>query len=104
MSDPDLELYERGGCPYCLKVRWALSDLDLEYESHDVPASKRDRTAVYDVSGQYEVPVLVDRANGVDGLPESDDIVAYLYAEYGEGEASPPSGPLGWLRARILGR
>lgn len=104
MTRPDLELYELGGCPYCAKVRWALTDLGLDYESYDVPASKRDRTDVYEASGQYEVPVLVDRTNGVDGLPESDDIVAYLYEEYGEADDTPPSGLLGWLRLRVLGR
>ncbi|MEF8821017.1 MAG: glutaredoxin domain-containing protein, partial [Halovenus sp.] len=35
--DPGLELYELQSCPYCAKVRRALDDLDLEYESHTVP-------------------------------------------------------------------
>jgi glutaredoxin 3 len=30
------------------------------------------------------VPVLVDPEHGVDGMPESDDIVDYLYETYGE--------------------
>ncbi|MDQ2049649.1 glutathione S-transferase N-terminal domain-containing protein [Natronolimnohabitans sp. A-GB9] len=104
MTSPDLELYELTGCPYCAKVRWALSDLGLDYESHTVPSSREDRTAVYEASGQYEVPVLVDRTNGVDGLSESDDIIAYLYEEYGDADDSSPSGLLGWLRVRFLGR
>ena len=104
MNSPDLELYELKGCPYCAKVRWALSDLDLDYESRSVPSSRDDRTAVYEASGQYGVPVLVDRTNDVDGLSESEDIVAYLYEEYGEADAEPPSGLIGWLRTRFLGR
>lgn len=94
MADPDLELYELRGCPYCVKVRRALSELGLAYESHSVPRRRRNRTEVYEASGQYRVPVLVDRANGVEGMAESDDIVAYLYGTYGD-EQEPPSTP-GW--------
>ena len=48
-----------------------------------VPRSHSERTEVEAVSGQTGVPVLVDRDNGVEGMPESDDIVAYLEREYG---------------------
>ena len=88
---PTLELYNLQGCPYCAKVRRALDDLDLDYETHDVPRSRGKRDAVYAASGQRGVPVLVDRSNGIEGMPESDDIVDYLYEEYGDGE-TPPSG------------
>ena len=99
---PGLELYELPGCPYCAKVRRALDDLDLEYESYEVPRSRRDRTAVYEVSDQYGVPVLVDEANGIEGMAESDDVVAYLYREYGDGEEPPPSGLVSGLLARLF--
>jgi len=89
-----LELYELHGCPYCAKVRRALDDLDLEYETHAVGGTRRNRDEVYAVSGQYQVPVLVDEASGIDGMAESDDIVAYLYREYGDGTQQPPSGGL----------
>jgi glutathione S-transferase len=79
----NLELYELEGCPYCAKVKQKLADLDLEYESHMVPRSHDERTEVEEVSGQTGVPVLVDPDNGVDGMPESDDIVEYLDEEYG---------------------
>jgi len=79
----NLELYELEGCPYCAKVTSKLDELDLEYESHMVPRSHSERTEVEDVSGQTGVPVLVDPDNGVEGMPESDDIVEYLEEEYG---------------------
>lgn len=91
---PTLELYDLHGCPYCAKVRRALDDLDLAYETHSVSGTRRNRDEVYAVSGQYGVPVLVDEANGVEGMAESDDIVAYLYREYGDGSQQPPSGGL----------
>jgi glutathione S-transferase len=77
-----LELYELPGCPYCAKVTNKMEKLDLEYESHEVPRSHGERTEVREVSGQSRVPVLVDREHGVEGMPESDDIVAYLERTY----------------------
>ena len=102
VSAPDLELYELQGCPYCAKVRRALSDLKLEYESHSVPRSRRDRAAVYEVSGQYQVPVLVDNTKGIEGMPESDDIVTYLYEQYGAGQEPPPSGVVARILAKLF--
>jgi glutathione S-transferase len=66
-------------------VKNKLSELGLEYESREVPRSHADRTEVEAVSGQTGVPVLVDEPHGVDGMPESDDIVAYLEKTYGSG-------------------
>lgn len=80
-----LELYELEGCPYCAKVITKLDELGLEYESHMVPRSHDERTEVKEISGQTGVPVLVDTEHGVEGMPESDDIVAYLEETYGAG-------------------
>ncbi|RLM71502.1 glutaredoxin [Halorubrum sp. Atlit-8R] len=79
----NLTLYELEGCPYCAKVKTKLSELDLEYESVMVPRSHSDRTEVEEVSGQTGVPVLVDEDHGIEGMPESDDIVEYLEETYG---------------------
>nr|WP_157500229.1 glutathione S-transferase N-terminal domain-containing protein [Halobacterium sp. CBA1126] len=78
-----LELYALPGCPYCAKVKTKLDELDLEYVEHEVPSSHSQRTEVEEVSGQTGVPVLVDEEHGVDGMPESDDIVDYLEETYG---------------------
>ncbi len=78
----NLELYELDGCPFCAKVKTKLDELDLDYESHTVPRSHGERTEVKAVSGQTGVPVLVDKENGVEGMPESDDIVEYLEKTY----------------------
>jgi glutathione S-transferase len=43
------------------------------------------RDEVEAVSGQTGVPVLVDKDNGIDAMPESDDIVEYLEETYGSG-------------------
>lgn len=78
-----IELYSLTGCPYCAKVEEKLEELDIEYERHDVPSFRHQRSEVKAVSGQSGVPVLVDPANDIDGMPESDDIVAYLERTYG---------------------
>jgi glutathione S-transferase len=80
---PSLELYELPGCPYCAKVKTKLDELGLEYVSHEVPRSHSERTEVKEVSGQTGVPVLVDPDHDVEGMAESDDIVAYLDETYG---------------------
>lgn len=79
----DITLYELPGCPYCTKVIDKLNDLGLEYDSIEVPRSHGERTEVKEVSGQTGVPVIVDEQHGVDGMAESDDIVAYLEKTYG---------------------
>ncbi|WP_434522922.1 glutathione S-transferase N-terminal domain-containing protein [Halorubrum sp. AS12] len=79
----NLTLYELEGCPYCAKVKTKLADLELEYDSVMVSRSHGERTEVEEVSGQTGVPVLVDEEHGVEGMPESDDIVEYLEETYG---------------------
>jgi len=83
----NLELYELSGCPYCAKVTTKLDELGLDYVSHEVPSSHSKRSEVEEISGQTGVPVLVDPDNGVEGLPESSDIVEYLEETYGDGAA-----------------
>jgi glutathione S-transferase len=97
---PTLELYDLPGCPYCAKVKRALDDLGLEYGTHTVSSARSARDEVYAVSGQYGVPVLVDAANGIDGMAESDDIVRYLYETYGDG-AVPDRGLVARLRGLL---
>jgi glutathione S-transferase len=77
-----LELYRLPGCPYCAKVERKLDELGLEYESHNVLPFKFLRFGVRSVSGQSGVPVLVDPEHDVEGMAESDEIVAYLDATY----------------------
>ena len=78
-----LELYKLPGCPYCAKVETKLDELGLDYVEHEVPRSHDQREEVEEVSGQTGVPVLVDTDHGVEGMPESDDIVEYLEETYG---------------------
>jgi glutathione S-transferase len=47
-----------------------------------VASSHSERDEVQQVSGQTGVPVLVDNEHGIEGMPESDDIVEYLEETY----------------------
>ena len=78
----DITFYELPGCPYCAKVRTKLDELDLEYDTVEVPSAHGDRSQVERVSGQTGVPVISDDAQGVRGMSESDEIVAYLERTY----------------------
>jgi glutaredoxin 3 len=78
-----IELYTMPFCPYCRKVKSKLTELDLEYDSHRVSMLRPLRTEVQELSGQNRVPVLIDTEHGIDGMAESDDIIAYLEKTYG---------------------
>ena len=83
-----LELYEFEACPYCRKAREALSLLDLDALIHPCPkGGPRFREEVKRRGGKYLFPYLVDPNSGRE-MYESDDIVDYLFQEYGSG--APP--------------
>lgn len=80
-----LELYEFEGCPYCRKVREALTALDLEALIYPCPkGGARFRDVAIEKGGKAMFPYLVDPNTGK-AMYESSDIVAYLYGEYGAG-------------------
>ncbi|MCS6897083.1 MAG: glutathione S-transferase N-terminal domain-containing protein [Nitrospira sp.] len=79
-----ITLYHVDWCPECVAVRRKLAALGLDYQAVVVPDSRRLRTQVYQVSGQYYVPVLQD---GDVVLTETADILAYLEERYGSADA-----------------
>jgi mycoredoxin len=82
-----MKLYHTEWCPECEAVREKLAALGLSYEDEIVPDVRPFRKKVYEVSGQYYVPVLV---HGQTVLTETSDILAYL--DNFEGAGPPPSG------------
>jgi glutathione S-transferase len=80
-----LALYEFEGCPYCRKAREALSILDLDAMIYPCPkGGPRYREEVKARGGKYQFPYLVDPNTGEE-MYESDDIVAHLFGQYGDG-------------------
>lgn len=80
-----LVLYEFEACPFCRKVREALSVLDLSCHVRPCPKQgTRFRDEVARRGGKMQFPYLVDPNTGKE-MYESDDIIAYLFATYGAG-------------------
>jgi mycoredoxin len=70
-----MTLYHVSWCPECELVRSKLAELSLSYDEVVVPDFRPFRKQVYEVSGQYYVPVLTD---GEKVLTETQDILEYL--------------------------
>ncbi len=106
-----LELYEFEACPFCRRVREAMSVLDLEAMIYPCPkGGTRFRPRAAELAERKRFPLLADPNTGTT-LQESPAIVKYLFATYGAG--SPPlhlrgpsfAAPLGSLAsAARLGR
>jgi glutathione S-transferase len=80
-----LELYEFEACPFCRKVREALTILDLDAMIHPCPKGGPGfREEVRKRGGRAMFPYFVDPNTGIE-MYESDDIVAHLFREYGDG-------------------
>jgi glutathione S-transferase len=84
-----LVLYNMEGSPYCRKVREALSELDLEFVVRNMPKGSPKRRELIERAGRFQVPYLVDPNTGEE-MFESDEIVAYLRANYAS-SAAPSS-------------
>jgi glutathione S-transferase len=74
-----LTLYHVGWCPDCEVVRQRLAELGVPYDGVIVPDFRPMRKQVYEVSGQYFVPVLSD---GETVLSETHEILAHLDTHY----------------------
>jgi len=88
-----LSLYQYESCYYCRKVRGALRDLGLEIEIRDIHRERRWLDELVEARGRRTVPVLrIEGEDGTEWMPESEDIIAYLYRISGR---EPPSR--GWF-------
>jgi len=91
-----VKLIDASRCPYCARVRIALAEKGLEYETVEIDLS--DRPAwVYELNVTGRVPILEDGFV----LPESEVIMAYL-EERDPSVPLLPSDPEGRARARLL--
>lgn len=74
-----MKLYNIDACGYCAMVRSTLKQLELDYETINMPLPHYERTEVYEISGQYMVPVFVD---GEVVLSDEYEIIDYLKKTY----------------------
>lgn len=93
-----LELYEFEACPFCRRVREALTRLDLAVLVRPCPkGGRRNRERLLALGGLEQFPFLVDLDAGRQ-MYESSDIVAHLEREYGAEEGGAGAGG-GWRRS-----
>lgn len=78
-----MKLYQAEWCPFSHRVRAKLTELGLDYEIVNVPASSKKREELEEVAGTRAIPVLVD---GERVISDSDEAISYLEREY---EADP---------------
>ncbi|XP_010437719.1 PREDICTED: uncharacterized protein LOC104721434 [Camelina sativa] len=101
-----LQLFEFEACPFCRRVREAMTELDLSVEvrtkTKDGSLSNKPKFILVRRSGGKEMfPFLVD-PNTETLMYESGDIVKYLFKQYGNGR-DPSTGLLestlftGWM-------
>lgn len=84
-----LTLYHLESCMYCKRVRRATAALGVEVELRDIERDPQARAALLEAMGRTTVPVL--HIEGERWLPESADIVRYLYDRFGQGRRPPLS-------------
>ena len=76
-----MTFYHVHWCPECSLVREKLDELGLSYDEVLVPDLRPLRKQVYEVSGQYYVPVIKD---GDTVLTDTRQILEYLESHYTE--------------------
>ena len=78
--------YRLEGCPYCEFVVDKLEELDVDYDSVWVEGLHSKRDEVKRVTGQRQVPAIVDETYGV-SMSQSARIFEYLETTYGDADS-----------------
>ena len=74
-----MRLYQAEWCPFSHRVRAKLTELGVDYELINVPASSKKRGDFEKVAGTTAIPVLVD---GERILSDSSEAISYLETKY----------------------
>ena len=75
-----MKLYQAEWCPFSHRVRAKLTELGIDYEVVNVPASTKKREELEEVAGTRAIPVLVDEGRVIS---DSDEAISYLEQNYG---------------------
>ncbi|MBD1573355.1 glutaredoxin [Vibrio sp. S17_S38] len=80
-STQGLSLYHFESCPYCQKVRRAITELGLDLELRDIRKNPDYQDEKVTATGKTQVPCLkIESGSETTWLYESDAIVDYLKA------------------------
>jgi glutathione S-transferase len=91
-----VRLIDAARCPYCARVRIALAEKGIEYETVEIDLADRPPW-VYELNASGRVPILDEALV----LPESEVIMEYLEERYPE-QPLLPEDPGERARARLL--
>jgi len=74
-----LSLYYIRTCPYCIRVLFALKQLNVNVELRNLSGNRALRSELRENGGKSQVPCLkITKGNQIEWLYESADIIRYL--------------------------
>lgn len=74
-----MKLYQAEWCPFSHRIRTKLTELGIDYQAINVPASAEKRTTLKELTGDGAIPVLVD---GEKVISDSGEAISYLEKKY----------------------
>ena len=77
-----LELYQFEECEYSTQVRLKMSEWEIDYILRNVAKDKSKRPRLQNVSGQHDVPTLIDSWRNVVISGDEKKIIDYLHTYY----------------------
>lgn len=84
-----LSLYQFYACPFCIKTRRVIRQLQLPIELRDAQKPGRHRDDLEKLGGRIKVPCLrIQNAEEDRWLYESDNIITYLERNFGDNSAT----------------
>lgn len=74
-----ISLYQFYACPFCVKTRRAIHQLNIDIESRDINKNPAHREQLANGGGKVKVPCLrIEEGDNVRWMYESNDIINYL--------------------------
>lgn len=74
-----LSLYQFYACPFCVKVRRAVHQLNIVIEARDINKNPAHREQLESATGKVKVPCLrIEEGDNVRWMHESDEIIKFL--------------------------
>jgi len=78
-----MALYQFEACPFCVKVRRAMTRQSVQFDLRDAKNNAIHREALFSNGGAIKVPCLcIEKEGETTWMYESSDIVAYLEKEF----------------------
>jgi len=82
-----LQLFYKPTCPFCQKVFAVSDEFGIEFDLRDISEYPEFVDELLEKGGKRQVPFLVDTEKN-EQMYESDDIIAYLRANYAQASAA----------------